>query len=268
MRYLIIVIMVFAASCKEEIKAPEGSYEENLQLMYKERMETEWLNLGATDLRCAQQYGFQDGTIIWRGDLNKDEVVDYFIAEKDIEVHKGVRRALLVDEKGNRYLRFDRRSGVYTYDPDRDNKGSARGNERCILDFRSLGFQDDDIKCMRILFKNNRMGVSEEDINSSLKQGNVIRGGYSGYMYDISVQLIDKNLGNMSFGWRMNDLRFHKYDFYSIGLFSNVFKDRVFVFFALFTGQESLDGMMKILRSGAEWYYQMKRQGKQITVDN
>lgn len=150
--------------------------------------------------------------VIWHWDIDGDGYNDYLGVEVYPEARRGIKRGVLVDEKGEIKLYIDTLKGVYTKD-------------EVLLDLIKMGHFPGEVECFAIgyipylgkgKFSGSGVGASPDDIRKILKKYKNTRIVLE-TIGTFTLQRFDKDLHNIGSDYIDNNAQYRLSDGFFIG---------------------------------------------------
>jgi len=134
-------------------------------------------------------YGDTPYKVITNWDINGDGCVDYFAIEEYKKVRRGLRRGIIVDERGEEILFIDTIKGVYTKD-------------YSVVDLKEIGHAPGEVECYSIGFISYMKGKSSTFAVSK----DVVNGGFDLQRLDKDLNIIGSGFKNATAQYRFSNM--------------------------------------------------------------
>jgi len=151
MRWHIVLLGIFISfGCgKKQVDSNQSKLRRLFLRVYNEKWNQYTIRDQALVKKVSDLLSSRDFKVIWNWDTDGDGVVEYFCVLPDPSIKKGITEGILIDAIGKVKLLFDVNKGMYT-------------RNYSVYDFKRMGILPGEIKCFRLLFKNNEMVFSRK----------------------------------------------------------------------------------------------------------
>lgn len=159
-----------------EMEIPDN-VKETLFRGYMMEYFTEWEDYHLKNKTIAgkfhEYFGDNDYRIIFHGDMNADDTIEYFAVKEYPEIVKGITKGMIIDDQLNVFMYIDLETGFYT-------------NNFTYYDFSKIGLSQEDIMCIRLLWEEKDIHMPKNYIEKNIT-------GLPNMIFNLHFQLIDKN---------------------------------------------------------------------------
>lgn len=212
----------------------------------------EWANFNVSEEKVIKRFknyfNSKSYRVIWNWDIDGDGNREYLGVEECPGVRRGIKKGIIVDEKGNEKLYIDTKKGVYSNSP-----------LDIPLDLKKIGHRKDEVYCFTIGYRKNNnkiigsgIGLTKDQLKKLYQKNADVSIG------NFALQRLSRDLEVIGCGLSDESVSYCISDFIELAFLAKPKK----VVFEMFIGAQSINEVYQRKRAWLSQFRKMKKFGK------